>query len=374
MNHPYAKRSNRLGFTMTELLMVMMILSLLSAMAAVAYERASSNAKMQRTEAIIRKIDSLIMERWDGYRTRALPMRIPGTMPIRGDSYTDANLNGHYDGGETITRDTNIGGNYVGMYNYGSAEIRLLAIRQLQRLEMPDRISDISYGASGVGYGAYGGNIPTSNPALRRTYLDLFRLATNQVGVAEASLNWSVWSTQFEGAECLYLQIATMRDGDKSALEWFGATEVGDVDNDGMKEILDGWGNPISFLRWAPGYTPNNPSGNQVITTQSRDSVLNPDPFDPLKVDGRYSQAENAADPFWPFALRPLIFSSGPDKLFDINSGSIVYATLANPNDPYFRDRSVAPIGDYIGTPMDANGDGTLNYSDNITSHDLKGN
>ncbi len=374
MNDRQAQTSKRGGFTLTELLMVMMILSLLSAMAAMAYERASASAKQQRTEAIIRKLDTLLLERWDGYRTRALAIRIPTTMPLRGDRYTDANLNGHYDGGESITYDTNIGGNYVGIYNYGAAEIRLLALHQLQRMEMPERITDISYGASGIGFAAYGGNIPTSNPSLRRTYLDAFRRASGQVGVAEGSLNWSSWTAQHEGAECLYLQVSTMRDGDKSALEWFGSTEVGDVDGDGMKEILDGWGTPISFLRWAPGYTPTNPSGNQIVSIQNRDSKENPDPLDPLKVDGRYSVNENPADPFQPFALRPLIFSAGPDKLFDINSGTIVYATLANPNDPYFRDRSGAPIGDYIGTPLDANGDGSLNFSDNITNHDLKGN
>ena len=46
-----------------------------------------------------------------------------------------------------------------------------------------------------------------------------------------------------------------MKDGDKNALDFFMPDEIGDMDEDGMKEILDGWGTPIEFLRWAPGYS-----------------------------------------------------------------------------------------------------------------------
>lgn len=356
MNHPYAKRSNRLGFTMTELLMVMMILSLLSAMAAVAYERASSNAKMQRTEAIIRKIDSLIMERWDGYRTRAINLNLQG-FPLRGDEYADNDLNGRWSPGDTLTKDRNLDG----LYQIGAAEIRLMAIRQLQRWEMPDKMSDVL-----VASDTLGGQL--KEPALRRSYLR----------AAKPS-----WTPAYEEAECLYLQLSAMRDGDKRVLDWFSATEIGDVDNDGMNEILDGWGTPIRFLRWAPGYTPynamylSNPTlFPQVISPQSRNAIVNPDVFDPLRVDGRcfindpLMQPDPVNDPtVWinqvrPFALRPLIMSAGPDKAFDINLGP------HDPTDPYYRTAT----DNYVGTPEDADQDGVISYSDNITSHDLKGN
>ena len=44
-----------------------------------------------------------------------------------------------------------------------------------------------------------------------------------------------------------------MIGSDTSGLEYFTDKEIGDKDNDGMKEILDAWGNPIFMYRWAPG-------------------------------------------------------------------------------------------------------------------------
>jgi len=49
-------------------------------------------------------------------------------------------------------------------------------------------------------------------------------------------------------AECLYMILA--RSGfDPEALESFRAEEIGDKDADGAPEFIDGWGNPIIFLR-----------------------------------------------------------------------------------------------------------------------------
>ena len=212
------------------------------------------------------------------------------------------------------------------------------------------------------------------------------------------------WSTSNQGAECLYLILSTIKDGDKSALDFFTKDEIGDVDEDGFKEILDGWGTPILFLRWAPGYvTQVGPDGawgragadddgngtNDDIseaglgddvgpqTNQTNNYLLAPDPFDPLKCDPRYS---NTSAPQKPYALLPLICSAGRDKIFDVGidntSGtSLVYANTATggtnvvnwtvpPNDPYF---SVTPL---VGTPADSNGDGASDgYADNITNH-----
>ncbi len=165
-----------------------------------------------------------------------------------------------------------------------------------------------------------------------------------------------------------------------------------------MKEILDGWGTPISFLRWAPGYTPynprhiaadptfyNTPADPEIISSQSRYADQFPDPFDPLKADGRYSVADPAINPdasdttiwinqFHPFTLRPLVFSAGPDKRFDINSGAIIYASLFNPNDPYFRDSTVPADSHYIGTPLPIAEAGVYYYMDNITNQSMTEN
>jgi hypothetical protein len=152
-----------------------------------------------------------------------------------------------------------------------------------------------------------------------------------------------------------------MHDGDKQALDFFTPDEIGDTDGDGMKEILDGWGQPIEFLRWAPGFLPQNGA----ITTQDP-SV--PDPFDPLKVDPRWRTGAT------PFALRPLIFSAGPDRRYDIatqlvdSSGNpFRYRTTSPPNDPYYDPSANGQKP--LGTPFDADGDGRLSFADNLTNH-----
>ena len=39
------------------------------------------------------------------------------------------------------------------------------------------------------------------------------------------------------------------------ARSMFSGAEIGRLDGDGMNMFLDGWGKPICWLRWAPGYT-----------------------------------------------------------------------------------------------------------------------
>jgi len=105
--------------------------------------------------------------------------------------------------------------------------------------------------------------------------------------------------------------LAGIREADTTGLEAFEDSEIGDTDNDGMPEILDPWGRPIYFLRWAPGYV------SALQDPQRRE----PDPFDPLRVDPRW---ENNVDGDIttqrddPFALYPLIYSGGRDREFSV--------------------------------------------------------
>lgn len=307
---------------------VIAIIAILAAMAIPTYATAAAQAKAMRTRAIIAKIDQLIGEKYEGYRTRQVPIRIsPMTLPN------------------------------------AAAQIRLDALRELMRFEMPDRITDVT---AGPAYGTAPDVIPqagfpvyplyrlAARPAINKQYL---RRAFKAHAPDNPSLTGlQYWTTNNENAECLYLILACMRDGDKSALDFFSPTEIGDVDNDGMNEILDSFGQPIVFFRWAPGYTVEN----GVVTPQ----VLNPadpdfvaDPFDPFKVYGSSN-----------FELKPLIVSGGPDKLVRLSPNTpndamgvpMPYAVSSPPNNPYWNQ----PV--LVGTPT------TPDATDNITNHDLK--
>jgi prepilin-type N-terminal cleavage/methylation domain-containing protein len=278
------------GFTVVELLVVMMVLGLLVAMGMSAYATALEQARLSRTKVIIAKLDSLIMEKWNSYRTRPVPIRIPaGTDPRT------------------------------------AARLRLNALRELMRLELPSSQEDAQ-------------DVPSiiSQPALNRAY--------NRKAPS------GTWTDTWEEAECLYLIISCMRDGERSALEFFTTDEIGDLDNDGVPEILDGWGQPIMFLRWAPGY--RSDATNPALTMQSSDI---PDSFDPQKADPRWMSG-----PPTPFDLKPLIYSFGSDKVLTgiTLPGAFQYSATSPKNDPF--DNTAITFGT-IEDPYAV--------ADNITNH-----
>jgi hypothetical protein len=190
--------------------------------------------------------------------------------------------------------------------------------------------------------------------------------------------------------------LAAIRDGDRTGLDGITESRIGDIDGDKMPEILDAWGKPIEFLRWAPGFRAypgpdeqwgekdkddnNNgfvddsseagwpgsddvPSPSNLQTGNAFDA---PDFFDPLRVDYRWLDADPRNDPF---VLYPLIFSPGRDSQYDIVTDRLqntlhYVTTLPYPNDPYFE---LSP-NTFLGTPTDAKSDG-LGHGDNITNH-----
>ncbi|QDU31249.1 hypothetical protein ETAA8_64020 [Anatilimnocola aggregata] len=297
------------AFTLIEMLVVMLILGLLVAMSLSAFNAAVEQSRVSRTKVIVAKLDQLIMEKWESYRTRPVPIRVSLS--------------------STVNPRT-------------AGQMRLNAIRDLMRMEMPDRKTDV---VDGPCY--YATSQAMASPALRRAYQ---RKAQAAAGSSWATTGWTEVS---QGAECLYLIVSCMRDGDRNALDYFTESEIGDTDGDGMKEILDAWGRPIEFLRWAPGFTIENGA----LTMQTSDAANAPDPFDPLKLDSNG------------FALRPLIMSPGTDKSLDIftdnTSGFHHYSASNAAPQPFtaFTD------GQLPGYPMDRDGDGVSNWVDNITNH-----
>ena len=79
-------------------------------------------------------------------------------------------------------------------------------------------------------------------------------------------------SDTLQGAESLYMIcLSGLEDAD--AITQFSQSDIGDTDNDGLPEFLDGWGRPISFIRWPAGFA---------STLQTR-AVNEPDPATPTK-------------------------------------------------------------------------------------------
>ncbi len=204
-----------------------------------------------------------------------------------------------------------------------AAAVRLRGLQQLMRLELPQRWVEVTTEPDRV-----------PRTALSKAYKRYYD-----------SINPSA---QFENAECLYMIVA-IGMADQAALDRFDESEIGDVDGDGAKEFIDAWGTPIRFLRAAPSF----PSD-----LQSDDPVTHPDPFDPLRIDTES------------FAIYPVIYSAGPDQIFDIFSGNSNEVT----DDPY-DTMDALRTGEPRDLPSFAKGEanGSLDHYDNIHNHRLSG-
>lgn len=320
-------RGPRHSFTLIELVLVLAIISILAAAVLSAMYGVVEEAKVARTKAQVAKLHELIMSQLEGYGTRAIRLDIPQRTT------------------ESVAK---------------LATTRLWAIRDLMRMEMPDRITDLNSDSTTIRIPKdtrFGVGNAFVTPATPSKWLSHRRRA----GYANATTTTppASWTVAHQGAECLFLIVASLREGESSGLDYFAESEIGDVDEDGMREILDAWGHPIEFLRWAPGYL------SEIQPTGA------PDPFDPLNVDVQPTT----------YRLVPLIFSAGPDGIYDIatEEGSpplvdyptTVYPPASSnlwPNNPFL----VLTSGLQLGEPVDSDGDGEINDVDNVTNHLLE--
>ncbi len=128
--------SKKSGFTLIEALLVIAIIAVMSSMSLMVLADAANSAKISRAKVQIRKINDLIMDRWEEFQSRPLPFRSPIRFPP-----------------------------LCGTKNNG--RIRLYALRELMRLEMPDRYTDILSGAQEIPFELYdaNGNLVDPHPA-----------------------------------------------------------------------------------------------------------------------------------------------------------------------------------------------------------------
>ena len=71
------KRRFRAGFTLVELLVAIAIISLLSTALLIALTELQAQSKLRRCQQQIKKIDQLIIRRWDEILHKPLPIQLP---------------------------------------------------------------------------------------------------------------------------------------------------------------------------------------------------------------------------------------------------------------------------------------------------------
>ena len=266
----------RLAFTIVELMVAVLVLSILSSLILFAMTGAMQTARVAQTKARIAKLDRIISDLYDDYLSRRVPFRFPlRPNAIREDF-------------EAMRR------------------VRLIALRDLMRLELPDRVTDVTVPPA-IDFNGDGDHDYGDRPVVSKAYVD------------QASENWT---SKYQGAECLYLIVSLNAKPGLRGQSVLSENEIADVDGDGMFEIVDAWGTPIRFARWAPGF--DSPLHDRSI----------PDPFDPHLADPDWHDNDPSNDPF---ALYPLIISAGPDREWSISfddTDGITYREDVDRSDP----------------------------------------
>jgi len=278
------RRATGRAFTLVELLITIAIISILAGLLLGVAARAGERGREARTKAMIARLHTLVMEHYDTYRDRRAP--------LDDDNPVLANLTGQ-----------------------ARAEARLYALRELMIMEMPDRWSDVLLAD-------ITGSTPASVTARQPLYLDSNSSSTHggPTPLIEAYRRQYYASAQNataeqlldnQGAECLFMMVM-LATADGEARTLFNESSIGDVDGDGAREFLDGWGRPINFLRWAPGYDSDLQANANTLGTDEdvwiAQADADHDPFDLFKSD--------------PIAYRlvPLIFSAGSNEDFGLQT------------------------------------------------------
>jgi prepilin-type N-terminal cleavage/methylation domain-containing protein len=304
------------AFTLIELLVVVVIISILSSLSLAGLAGARQRAKIDKTKSTIRKLHETLLPQYDGYVSRRVPL--PSSSGSRA----------------TI------------------AQERLERLRAIALYEMPDSWLDTTPSANSATLSAstvipgpvYGTTISGTIPAYAFTAKSkaygAFRQATQIAAAGKLSHT-------FRSSECLFL-IVTRGIDNASPLENFRGDEIGDVDADSAPEFIDGWGNPIAFIRWPTGFV------SPLSHLQINDPNLAHDPWDPMRVE------EPA------FSLTPLVYSAGPDTEYGLvqlnkwtGASLLQLFQVTNPDN---NQRPGEPDNDPASSGY---------YRDNITNHDL---
>jgi hypothetical protein len=375
-------------------MVTMAIIAILGAAMAYAVAGAQQSANIAKTRALIAKLHALVMQKYESYRTRRLPIAIP---PFVLDKPN---------------------GNPIPTPRPAISKVRCDVMRALMRMEMPDRWTDIMdppptfpptapyttitvQDQNKVYYDVNNPNNPATVGMTRSSSSQAYLAFFNSINVS-SNTKFQNDPLAFEGAKCLYL-LVTMGMDDPDVLENFSQQDIADVDGSGCKVFVDAWGHPIQFLRWAPGFVSNLQPDGPTVAGQSDQRMR--DQTDPTGFYGSPQPGSvtaaggggglNLGTPppkTNSFALYPLIFSAGPDGNYDIiteptdtnqqtetvgTSGkwfALSYAKTNSPNDPfesithqstYFKD---GPIGGPAVFPSSDRGGRSLGNSDNITN------
>ena len=263
----------------------MMIITILAGLVLGVAAVAGETARQAQSRHVVQRLHTLLTDYYDTYKSRRVKLA-PGI-----ESEIDSKLGNAAARGQAL------------------AEARMYAMRELMLIEIPDRWSDVLLNQLGS-LERQTFYLP-GRTELAGVYLRRYKSLLGRTNTLSGATNTLEEIKNNQGAECLYM-IITLACGDGEARSLFAENSIGDSDGDGAPEFLDGWGRPVNFLRWAPGFdsqiqlnantltTSTSPTNNANSWTTA--AAKDHDAFDVFRRD------PNA------FRLVPLIYSPGRNE------------------------------------------------------------
>lgn len=384
------------GFTLTELLIVITIISMLASMSMIIVSTVQQSAQVSATEVNITRLDLIVTELYESYLHRRID--VP-TNQIPQNFRTPQLI----------------------------ARIRLHFIHDTMRMEMPSNWHE----ALNVPQAFPGTGMKVQDSPLRESYEDAFIKAVCRVKgdnsfvfprKADGSIDLTALLDDDDvtivrthaPAKLLYLIVM---NAVPEAREVIHERDIATSEEDGLSYFIDAWGQPIYFLRWAPGfsggdrqpdlwkwtgtkadqsdnatYWKSNLSPDALTDKHFEDyyttfadildknerldrvfptpgdkgryifqtAIEKPDPLDVMKVRASAVSGANRSRPGW--LLVPLVYSAGPDGEYGIT-------ILDDKETDEKLQIMIDPFADGYGAPFGTKGE----HLDNIHNHVVGG-
>ena len=302
---------SRTGFTLVELLVSLVIISILSAMTLSGLSAVRRRSREEATRTTIRKIHEIIVPQYESYLDKRLDR--PSCVNAGNSAFSSLNGRRQFEGG------------------------KLVVIRKTLAFEMPDNWDDV------------GDVVRPFSPMPASTFQNGRTSAYQRYKIVDTTTTpVTLASNQYGDAECLYM-ICLLSGFQPEAMENFRAEEIGDVDGDTKPEFLDAWGMPIGFIRWPTGF-----DGPITLNQET-------DPFDPESID---TSSPSSSPPRFLPGVVPLIYSAGLDQEYGLD---VAQAAGVQPDVNVGDFNTVtATSGGHFASPLPGNAS-----QDNISNHDL---
>jgi type II secretory pathway pseudopilin PulG len=230
-----------------ELIIVITIIAVLAALTTGVAMRFFGIQQQRNTEVTITKAFETLKRQWDEVISEAMTEKLPPDGPPPTDPSYPSSLRGIYETQiAAFANDLDPVTGFATVPNPFRARVIWVKARLRQQFPMDFTEILLATPPSQLGLGQPPGWFPQppgALPALPTYYKALINAGVTGVNPPSDA----------ENSSCLLMALSETRGGIAFNSDNMGTGAVGDTDNNGLLEILDGWKRPIRFFRWPTG-------------------------------------------------------------------------------------------------------------------------